>query len=239
MPILIDIGNSFIKLSSSQKNSLIYQVKLDLKNQNNVKNEINAVIEKITTNSPNKLMICSVNLEWNNILKPLFDSYDPIWITLDHFSNLNFNHIQEIGLDLLSLGNGLTGNNNTLIISFGTATTFSLWNKKVLIGVNISLGPWNAYHLLLKKASLINTKLNFMQPKLNILGSNTADAVAIGAFKGHALMVEAMIVKIKATYQVDDVILTGGGLDNIINNLENSYKINKHLLFEGMSKIKK
>ncbi len=237
MPILIDIGNSYLKISHLNDDKAIKKIKLNV----DADKIIEFLKKTLATDAQiltKQILICSVNLELNVLLKKFFNNYNSYWISLADFTHLKFLNAQEIGLDLLALGNSLNHNEATLIVCCGTATTFSLWNNATLKGVNIVLGPWSSYLALLRKASLLSSKLKVSKNNLPILGTNTNDAIGAGTFIGHALMVEAMINKIKNNFIVDRVILTGGGLEDIVQYFEESHLIDEFLLFKGLAKIK-
>ncbi len=238
MPILIDIGNSYLKITNINNDNFIEKIKLDIASKIQIIANLKKFLETDKQLKQKKILICSVNLEWNNVLKDFFTNYQSCWINIKDFSNLKFSSSSEIGLDLLLLGNAVNQHQSTLIISCGTATTFSLWDKTILKGVSIVLGAWSTYTSLLEKASLLDNKLEVSTSNLLILGNDTASAIGSGTFIGHALMIEAMINKIKSNFQVDNVILTGGGLKNVVDHFEKKHYIDEHLLFKGLAKIK-
>ncbi len=237
MSVLIDLGNSFLKLAIvDEKNKIINvkKIKLEDHKKDNIKTEIvNHLADIKTTNK--KIIISSVNNKWNDFVKNIFISDDLKWLNFNDFTKLNFPNKSETGIDLLCLGAAVLNQKNTLIVSFGTATTFTLWNDNNLLGAIISPGAWTAFKGLTKSASLIKDtmKINF-KTKLGVIGSDTNSAINIGTFKAHALMSEAIIKDIQSKHSISNIIFTGGGLDNIKPYLKGDYKINENLIFEGM-----
>lgn len=122
-----------------------------------------------------------------------------------------------IGADLIAnaFGAWKQYDQSAIVIDMGTATTVQVMNKSgVFEGAIIASGLKTGAANLFAKAAQLN-ELELLRPHV-LLGTNTRDAVLSGVINGHALMLEALIAKLKLQYfdlAPFVTILTGGMAD--------------------------
>ena len=125
----------------------------------------------------------------------------------------------------------------TLVIDFGTTTTFDVINNSgnyigglITPGINLSLE--NLYH----KTSMLPL-VEFKKNK-NIIGKNTKDAIQSGIYWGYVGLVTFIIKKIQRKFKKKLFCVATGGLSKIISkdiNLINT--INENLTIKGLIEI--
>ena len=125
----------------------------------------------------------------------------------------------------------------TLVIDFGTTTTFDVINNSgnyigglITPGINLSLE--NLYHKT-SKLPLVEFKKNN-----NIIGKNTKDAIQSGIYWGYVGLVTYIIKKIQRKFKKKLFCVSTGGLSKIISkdiNLINT--INENLTIKGLIEI--
>lgn len=107
-----------------------------------------------------------------------------------------------------------------IVVDFGTATSFDVVNeKKEFIGGIITAGMKIQAEVLSAKTSKL-PKLNIEAPK-NAIGRNTIDAMLSGIVRGHALMVNGLILECEKELGEKAVIVATGGYSSVISNYMN------------------
>ena len=137
---------------------------------------------------------------------------------------------REVGTDILL--NGVAGfekyKKAMLIIDFGTATTFDVFDDNgdflgtvIAPGVNLSLRALYQAAAQLPEVSVAPTD--------KVVGTNTRDCMQSGIFWGYISMVEGLVSRIQNELEVDLQVIATGGLaplfeekTSVINTLEQS-----------------
>ena len=98
----------------------------------------------------------------------------------------------------------------SIVIDFGTATTYDVINKKgEFIGGIIAPGIKTSSQYLIQKAALLN-HTDFIFPK-KVIGKNTEENIQSGIMFGAIDQIEGMIKRINnETKEENNIILTGG-----------------------------
>ena len=235
MNLAIDIGNTSIKKASFVDNSLnkIHHLNYSKKKLNKVNNFL-----KDDFNKHNKIYICSVVPEINNIIKKKFSHKKNKFIFVNKIKLKSFVdksiNLKQLGTDrlinVLAANKLYENTNNFIIIDLGTATTIDIIIKKKYFGGVILPGLKTSYSNLISLASGIKT-IKFTNDN-KIIGKNTKSALLAGFNTGNKLMIDSYITLLKRKYQKNfKVIFTGGYANNIIT------KKNKYIYKEDLTLI--
>ena len=103
-----------------------------------------------------------------------------------------------------------------IVVDFGTATSFDVVNEnKEFIGGIITAGMKIQAEALSTKTSKL-PKLNIEAPK-DAIGRNTIDAMLSGIVRGHALMVNGLVLECEKELGGKAVIVATGGYSSVIS----------------------
>ena len=209
MNLIIDVGNSFVKLAVFSRNKL--KQKLVVKPE--------ALLEEIKAlkgqyKSLNNAIVSSVgklNLEDMAFIENQFNL-----IVLNSNTKLPFENLYEtpktLGIDRMALVSASVGqfpNKNVLIIDAGTCITYdfvSLNNK--YLGGAISPGIRMRY----KSLNNLTANLPLLETKIpdKIIGNSTNTSIHSGVVYGVLMEIDGAIKEYKIKYPDLTVILTGG-----------------------------
>ena len=127
---------------------------------------------------------------------------------------------------------------NTLVIDFGTATTFDIIEKGtyeggvISPGVNLSISNLNKSTALLPLLNLKNAK--------NIYGKNTQDALNAGFIWGYQGLINNIIKKISSKRKKNyKIILTGGYAKLFRKHIKYKTLIDQNITIKGIIKAYK
>ncbi len=234
--LLLDIGNTSIAYSITKDGKVtdIHRVK----NQEN----INKFMNLFNFSNIDKTLICSVAPSISDSIIDILKSKDIDYFEVNHThakSKLLVDNPSEVGNDrICNIMGAKVINTPTIIIDFGTATTYDVINEDGdFIGGAISPGiDISADYLINKAALLKTTAYNF--PNL-IIGTTTESNIQSGVMYGGLFSVIGMINAIKAEIGNLDVeiIITGGFGKLISDKLEIKYKYIESLTMDGMLNI--
>ncbi|AXT52505.1 type III pantothenate kinase [Aquimarina sp. BL5] len=236
MNLVIDVGNTSIKIGVFLETSMIHKETLKSENFNNV-------IQKVRNGYPliKRSILSSVsNIKEEDVilLKSLFDVS-----VLDHTLMMPFKNLYAtpttLGVDRLALVAASVHQfpaKDALIIDAGTCITYDFKNKK-----EEYLGGAIAPGLRLRYTSLnsFTSKLPLLElesPK-NHIGDTTNEAIHSGVVNGVLYEIEGAIAEYCNTYPNLTVILTGGDAHFLSKRLKNSIFATSNFLLEGLNHI--
>ena len=249
--LVIDIGNTNIEIGIYNDQELICSWRLE-SNPSKTEDEYYGIIRSLANQNRidlNEIGICcisSVVPELSRIFEHLFQKYL-------HSRIFNVNAYTDLGLTFPMSDPGFIGadlivnaysawkkyGTNCIICDLGTATTIQLVGSDgYFYGTIIAPGVVISSANLFQKASLL-TKIQLETPE-HTLGTTTRDALLSGIIKGHSLMLDSFIRKIKEEYnRLRDfkVIMTGGIAQLLGQNLEEMAIIDKTLTIDGLFRI--
>ena len=236
MNLVVDVGNTLVKLAVFEENKLFYKKSLKPKF---IQKEILVVKEKFK--SINKAILSSVgDLEIEDVIwiKNNFDLLE-----LDAHTKLPFENLYKtpntLGLDRIGLVCASVQkypNKNVLIIDAGTCITYDFVNKEnEYLGGAISPGMLIRY----KALNDFTAKLPLLEPEIpdNIIGNSTKDAIHSGVIFGVLNEMDGVIKSYKLIYKDLTVILTGGDTNFLSKQLKSSIFANSNFLLEGLNYI--
>ena len=126
---------------------------------------------------------------------------------------------------------------NSIILDFGTATTFDVVTKNgIYNGGIIAPGVNLAIKSLYKAADQI--PIFTIKKQKKIIGKNTIEALRSGFYWGYAGLINNIILKIeKETKKKYKIIFTGGYADLFKTSIIRSFKIDKNITIKGIIEI--
>ena len=238
MNLIIDLGNTRIKLAVVNDHGQILQVERRLKRY--ALNIIDQMVEKYAIG---KAILSSTAHPDEQLLKML--AQIPNFIILDEKLTvpvqIAYKTPSTLGKDRLAAAVGAFKRfprENTIVVDMGTCITMDLITEEgVFIGGNISPGilmRLKAMHRFTAKLPLVKA-INTHQ----LFGNSSETALQNGAVRGALYEIEGVIQAVKGQYEKINVILTGG--DAIF--YENWSKIEifaaPDLVIEGLNEILK
>jgi type III pantothenate kinase len=218
--LLIDTGNSNVKTAIGVNDKIFFFKRFGY-DKSKIENSFLKIIREIQSikryNDKLKkidaigISLLDLNLKKkiNEVLKNKF-STKIIFINKDLKLPFKINYSIGIGNDRIANSAGALMNDkipNVLIIDFGTATTFTLIIKKVLIGGMISPGIETSFNALINNTSLPVINLKFPMKPVN---DNTTDNIRAGIFFPTLYSAERIITDLRKKYKNLFVISTGG-----------------------------
>lgn len=249
--LVIDVGNTNIEIGIYSEEEYICSWRL-ASDVNQTEDEyfakISTLAEEFGINLKEIKVCCiaSVVPELSRVFGHLFNKYlDTKIINVTAYTELGLSFPMPdpgyVGADLIVNAYSALHKygSNCIICDFGTATTIQLVGTDgFFYGTIIAPGITISSANLFQKASLL-TKIQLETPE-RILGTNTRDALLSGIVKGHSLMVDAFICRIRTEYAKlgeIKVILTGGIANLISQNLEEDTIVDKTLTIDGLFRI--
>lgn len=238
MYLIIDVGNSFVKLAIFEDNTLKSKqvVKLEnlLKETKTLKNR-HLNIEKAIISSVGNLTESDIT-----VLKSLVDLTILNSETELPFTNL-YQTPKTLGVDRIALVCAAAKqfpNQNTLIIDAGTCITYDFVTAE-----NEYLGGAISPGLRMRYASLNNLTANLplldTEMPESIIGDSTKSSIHSGVVHGVLNEIDGNIASYKEKYLDLTIILTGGDTNFLSKQLKSSIFANSNFLLEGLYYILK
>ncbi|MEO8934133.1 MAG: type III pantothenate kinase [Xanthomarina sp.] len=236
MNLIIDIGNTFVKLAVFQQYELVFHTSVD---ESLFEKEFGEILEKYP-----KIGKCAISSVGKLDEKALnFIKHRLKVLVLDSEVKLPFNNLyatpKTLGVDRLALVSGAVKefpNTNCLIIDLGSCITYDfVSNKNNYLGGAISPGLRMRY----KALNNFTARLPLLETKLpdNIIGNSTENAIHSGVVFGILNEIDGLIDSYRQKYSDLTVILTGGDAYFLSKQLKNSIFANSNFLLKGLNHI--
>ena len=238
MHLIIDVGNSFVKLAIFKKNRLLNKQTVKL---SNILEELNLL--KKNNLELKKAIISSVGRLTESDTLAISQLLD--LTILSSKTNLPFTNLYEtpktLGVDRIALVcasvNQFPGK-NVLIIDAGTCITYDfLTSNQEYLGGAISPGlrmRYAALNNLTANLPLLDTEM----PE-SIIGNSTKSSIHSGVVYGVINEIDGNIATYKEKYLDLTIILTGGDANFLSKQLKSSIFVNSNFLLEGLYYILK
>lgn len=236
MNLIIDIGNSRVKLSVFNKGDVLFTIPLEEITPENIQ------MLKDEHPSMNNAILSSVRNVSPDLKDYLENNFD-LFIELDADTSLPIENLYQtketLGKDRIAAVVGafdLYPNTNCLVIDAGTAITFDIINEKgQYLGGNISPGlemRFKALNQFTGRLPLV--KKNDFE---NLYGTTTEEAIRAGVQHGIVFETDRAIDTFKEFYNNLKVIITGGDVKFFDKKLKNSFFVNFNLTALGLNRI--
>jgi type III pantothenate kinase len=235
MNLIVDAGNTRVKLAVFEKDTLVEVVFIDV---NELLSEIKKILKKYKITAgilSNVGFIAEYKMQKLQNLVNL--------LVLSSFTNVPFNNLYEtvetLGVDRIALVAAAVkkyAKRNILIIDAGTCITFDFVNdQSEYLGGAISPGiemRYKALHDFTSKLPLLEKKI-----AQNFIGMNTNESINSGVVNGVINELEGVISQYKNKYSDLTVVLTGGDTNFLAKQLKSSIFANQNFLLEGLNEI--
>ncbi|TYA53128.1 type III pantothenate kinase [Formosa maritima] len=236
MNLVIDVGNTFVKLAVFQDDEMFYQTSVE---EQGFKNEFEIILE--TYPNIDTCIISSVGNLNGTALKLIKHSLKVIVLSSEiklPFIN-NYTTPKTLGVDrlaLISAASKLYPIKNVLVIDAGTCITYDFITKEnIYLGGSISPGIRMRYQSLNNLTA--NLPLIETQMPENIIGNSTESAIHSGVVFGVLNEIEGVIGSYKEKNSDLTVILTGGDANFLSKQLKSSIFANSNFLLQGLNHI--
>jgi type III pantothenate kinase len=236
MNLIIDVGNSYVKLAIFSENTLKQK---EVIKQEQLLGQVNLLKKKF--HSIKKGIISSVGKLNDNQLSQIKESIDLLILnsnTKIPFKN-KYKTPKTLGLDRIALISASVKQfpkENVLIIDAGTCITYDFVNaKNEYLGGGISPGLYTRYKSLNNLTA--NLPLLKIQMPSDIVGASTNESIHSGVVNGLLKEIEGVIGEYKTKYSDLTVILTGGDANFLSKQLKSSIFANSNFLLEGLNYI--
>jgi type III pantothenate kinase len=234
MNLVIDIGNTKVKIGVFDKNGLVKKSTLGSLGLTKAKSWI-------TSQHIQSVILSSVKTVPSELLDYL--SSATRFIKLDHNTplpvSLSYSTPETLGKDRIAAvvgANDLFPNENLLVIDIGTAVTYDLINAdNRYIGGQISPGlsiRLKALHTFTGQLPLVSRSDNW--PKT---GNSTETSIQSGVQFGLLHELNGFISQYQKNYNPLRIIVTGGDANLFVSELKNQIFANPNLVLCGLNKI--
>lgn len=234
MNLIIDAGNTRIKLAIFQKLKLVYD-------ETTTEDSFTNVIKDIFKKYPNikKAIVSNVG-NLNKDLIKVVSIFCKVH-ELSYTSNMPFKNSyaspQTLGVDRIALATSAYYHNthaNTLVIDAGTCVTYDMINDfDEYLGGAISPGIQMRYTAMNRQTS----KLPLLQKEevLDYIGNSTENCMHSGVVNGICNEIDGTINQYKSRFKDLTVILTGGDVHFLSKRLKNTIFADSKFLLKGLN----
>ena len=245
--ILIDVGNTNIVFAVSD-NKKIKDIKRIYTNKETkifkkivskiIKNYLNLNYLKNSKTAIISSVVPSINSHIIKILK-LYKIKMYVLKPKDMLPHLKIDYdLNEIGADRIANSVAVINYKikNSIVIDFGTATTFEVLKNNRFLGGLIFPGIELSKSTLIKKTSLLkNTQITKTR---KVVAKTTKNSIKSGFYWGYVFAINGIIKKITKEKKFKPKIILTGGLAKIFkNDIKPKPIVNSNLTLEGLQVI--
>ena len=252
MRLVIDVGNTNIKLGVYNKDKLLESWRLSVKVARTA-DELGITINSLFSTKGlafkdiDGIILSSVQPSLNYTVEHACEYYmkiKPIMVGPGIKTGINIKYLnpQEVGADRIvnSVAAYKLYGGPCIVVDFGTATTFNLISAKgEFVGGCIAPGIKTSLESLVENTSKL-TNVELVKPK-SVIGKTTVTNLQAGIVYGFAGLVKYLIEKLKADGMCQDAkVVFTGGLSTLITDVDKSlevYKIDRYLTLKGLKII--
>ena len=245
--ILIDVGNTNIVFAVSDNKKIKDIKRIDT---NKETKSLNKIVSKIIKNYLNlnylknsktaiiSSVVPSINSHIIKILK-LYKIKMYVLKPKDMLPHLKIDYdLNEIGADRIANSVAVINSKikNSIVIDFGTATTFEVLKNNRFLGGLIFPGIELSKSTLIKKTSLLkNTQIAKTR---KAVAKTTKSSIQSGFYWGYVFAINGIIKKITKEKKFKPKIILTGGLAKIFkNDIKPRPIVNSNLTLEGLQVI--
>jgi len=236
MNLIVDVGNTLIKLAIFDESELIERTSVTHK-------KASAKVKELIMDYPKvkKAILSSVGKKNKSLEKVLKEHVDVLKLsskTKVPFQN-DYLTPKTLGVDRIALVSASVEQfpeNNVLIIDAGTCITYDFINSE-----NHYLGGAISPGLKLRYESLHNLTEDLPLLELDnhddLIGRSTVESIHSGVVNGVINEIDGIIDRYIIKFPDLTIILTGGDADFLAKRLKNSIFANSNFLLEGLNFI--
>ena len=246
--IIGDIGNTITKICLVEgKNYKIKKIFYFNSNKIYAKNNLISVFKKIIRKEKiNKIaLFCSVVPKYQLLIKSFLKRKYNISLKeikdkkIKKIVKINIKNKNEVGSDRIANAVGVYKKykNNSIVIDFGTATTFDVINKNgvynggvIAPGINLSIKSLSG--------SADQIPLFLIKKQKKTIGKNTIEALRSGFYWGYLGLINNIILMIeRETKKKYKIIFTGGYADLFKTSIIRSFTVDRNITIKGIIEI--
>ncbi|MCL6294121.1 type III pantothenate kinase [Jejuia spongiicola] len=237
MNLIIDVGNTYVKLAVFKADRLKKKDVIKLENLIVYIDSLKKEYKSIT-----KVIIASVGKLKNKDISYIAKHYKSL-ILLNSDTKLPFKNLystpKTLGIDRIALVSASVNQfpkKNVLIIDAGTCITYDfITDSNDYLGGAISPGIRMRY----KSLSNLTANLPLLETEIpnSIIGNSTNDSIHSGVVNGILKEIDGVIKEYEEKYSDLTVILTGGDANFLSKQLKSSIFANSNFLLEGLNYI--
>lgn len=249
MLLVADIGNTSVTLGAYKDNELIDTWRLS-SNKEQSEDEYGVLLSNLIKNKNlngkfTAAIIASVVLPLTETFKTAIEQYlhIPVVVVSSKIKlNICFDvdNPRKVGCDRIANACAAYNQYNgpVVVVDFGTATTFDIVSKEgnfiggiIAPGIAISAESLSSFTNLLPKIKIMASP--------SVIGRNTIDNMLSGLVRGHAAMIDGLIVDIEEELNMPVTTVATGGYSQIICNcLKRPFDhLDHYLTLEGLKLI--
>ena len=239
-----DIGNTFIKISILNDNLKIkktYNLQTKKIYQDTPKKKFLSKLKKKKLYG--KVLFSSVvkkaiKIIKKDLSKKEFNVFEIKEVDMKKIIKIKVKKYDQLGSDRISNAVGSLRYSNSIIIDFGTATTFDIVKSGTYEGGVISPGI-NLSILNLNKSTALLPILNLKKMQKSY-GKNTQEALNAGFLWGYQGLINNIIDKISSKSKLNfKIILTGGYAKLFKRYINRTTIVDQNITIKGIAKILK
>jgi len=230
--LIVDIGNTYLKIALFEKNNLIEKFFFHHNYFDNIKN--------ILSKNPVKNSIISNVSEINDELISFLNENTRLVLLKDilkfPFKN-TYSSKETLGQDRIALVSSASyqfSDENVLIIDAGTCITYDFKNhNNEYIGGGISPG----IKMRFKSLNLFTSKLPLIDvfDDLKLIGNNTKESLISGVVNGTTMEIDGIIQQYCDKFKNIRIILTGGDSKFLLKRIKNTIFADQNFLTKGLN----
>jgi type III pantothenate kinase len=242
MNLLIDTGNSNLKIALSRENGDIARKKHYPYRKQNFQEDLNKIFrsyssEHIKPGEVTGIGIAVTNPVLKKILRDKFKKLNAVFIENKTSPCVKINYQNKLGNDRVAAINGaqkIYGKENMLVIDLGTATTLNMISGGEFMGGAIVPGIQTGLNSLSTSTPLPKTDIKFEE---EIIFDNTKDSISIGTTQQTLFYLERAVSELRSKYSQLYVICTGGLSEFIAEHTNIIDMTDRDLVLKGINVI--
>jgi type III pantothenate kinase len=235
MNLVIDIGNTRIKIAVFQNSKLIHNEGIT---KENLVNNAMLLIKKFDCTNAIISSVGSLKKSQIDQLRTEINLIELNFKTKVPFKN-SYSTPKTLGVDRIALISSAISkfpNKNVLVIDTGTCITYDFLDSKgCYFGGAISPG----INLRYKSLHTFTDKLPLLAPvdTNQVIGRTTEESIHLGVINGTINEIDSFINQYRKKNKDLTVVLTGGDANFLANKLKNGIFANPFFLLEGLNNI--
>ena len=234
MNLVLDVGNSLLKIALFEKSELIQKFKFSENYKRNIEDIISNY--KVTHS-----IISNVGRIDDSIINILKDSTNLLLVSNQlkiPFKNL-YKSKNTLGQDRLALVSAAAfnfPNENVLIVDVGSCITYDFKNNNnEYLGGGISPGILMRFKSLNTFTS--NLPLIDFESIYQLIGNNTKNSITSGVVNGTISEINGIIQQYREEFKNIRIILTGGDSNFLLKRIKNTIFADRNFLLIGLNKL--
>lgn len=234
MNLVLDVGNSLLKIALFEKSELIQKFKFS----ENYKRNIEDIISKYKVTHS---IISNVGRIDDSIINILKESTNLLLVSNQlkiPFKNL-YKSKNTLGQDRLALVSAAAfnfPNENVLIVDVGSCITYDFKNNNnEYLGGGISPG----ISMRFKSLNIFTSNLPLIDfdSIYQLIGNNTKNSITSGVVNGTISEINGIIQQYREEFKNIRIILTGGDSNFLLKRIKNTIFADRNFLLIGLNKL--